>query len=210
MPEAHKAYDPTWDEKAGRWTVSFSIRGKRFRRRLREIPETDKALASRVAKSLYEEAWTEAVSPAVVEPERPTAEPFIVAASRYIDKGHEARFVKRVASAIIADAQIASDISVDEIDDAVMQRLKMVLYSKAADQTIHRQLITPVQAVINFSKAPWQQAKVKVRDVPRTRWLTPEEAEQLLVAANCEDVVGRWDPRRETLKKIVMGIWRIG
>ncbi|SEK95197.1 Integrase [Roseivivax marinus] len=203
MPEPQNAYDPTWNEEAGRWTVSFSVRGKRFRRRLREIPKTNKTLASRVAKGLYEEAWAEALTPVPAEPTTPAAEPFIVAAGRYIDKGHEARFVERIARSIVADAEIPSDISIDDIDDEVMQRLRKVLYAEAADQTVHRQLITPVKAVIKFAKTPWQETKVKVRDVPRTRWLTPEEAEQLLVAASCEEVVGRWDPRRETLKKIV-------
>lgn len=202
MPETQKAYDPTWDETSGRWTVSFSIRGRRFRRRLREIPETDKTLACRVAKRLYEDAWADAVAPKPVEPEKPAAEPFIVAASRYINKGREARFVERIAAAIIADEQIPSDISIDDIDDAVMLRLKEVMYSGAADQTIHRQLITPMRSVINFAKEKWQDSKVKTRDIPRTRWLTPEEAERLLVAANDEAVVGKWDPDRTTLKKI--------
>lgn len=203
MPKIQNPYEPIWDEKTSRWTVSFSVRGKRFRRRLREIPITNKALAVRVAKSLYEEAWAEALSQAPEEPQDAAPTTFIVAASRYIDAGHEARFIERIARTILSDDQIANDISLDDVDDAVMQRLKMLLYSNAADQTVHRQLITPVRAVINFAKAPWQQVKCNVRDVPRTRWLTPEEAECLLLAANCEEVVGRWDPQRTTLQKIV-------
>ena len=68
--------------------------------------------------------------------------------------------------------------------------------------TVHRQLHTPVLAVINKARDQWNSIRVKVKDEPAKTWLTPEKAERLLVAANSEEVVGSWDPHRRTLQKI--------
>lgn len=200
MPESKEAWEPFWNEKAERWQTEFTVEGTRIRRRLGVFQRGEIEKARKLAKRMYNDAWADAFA----RPAKPhrEVEPFIVAARRYIDAGREARFVDRIARAIVADAQIATDVTVDDVDDAMMKRLRAILYPRATEQTIHRQLITPVRAVINFAREPWQEAKVRVRDVARTRWLTPEEAELLLVAANCEDVVGRWDPSRETLRKI--------
>lgn len=150
---------------------------------------------------MYEEARLPAADE---EPKTVGPKTFIVAARDYIEAQHEDRFVCRIVQAVMDDPQIPSDVSIDDIDEVVIRRLQVTMYPNAQPQTVHRQLHTPTLAVINKARDRWQSIRVKVKDRPSERWLTPEEVERLLSAAGAEEVVGRWDPHRRTLQKIAV------
>jgi integrase len=199
MPEEKQPWNPIWDEKAQRWKVEFTIRGNRIRKRLGDVPVTARPLAKRIAKKLYEEHWQDVLT---YDPSHIEAETFLGAVKRYLEGGGERRFIERIARVIVADRSMPDNISVDDFDDSVMMHLRKTMYPDAADATVRRQLFTPVRSVIAFVSNGWQASKPRGKDVIPTRWLTPEEAEKLLVAADSEEVVGSWDPKRRTLQKI--------
>lgn len=190
-------WKPKWDEKKTRWTVEFWINDQRYRRRLRVRGKGSLKLAEIEANKLYTSLWKDTLIPQAYENPEPY---FVIAAAEYLKAGKEARFLTRIVKAIKESKTIPNDIRLDQIDSEFFTILENSLYPKAKQDTVHRQLIVPVRAVINHARREWPE--VKRENTRRARWLTPEEAERLLVAANDEEVVGSWDPQRRTLQKI--------
>lgn len=194
-------WHPKWNKEAERWTVSFTIGNQRLRRRLRVRGKSSLNLAKKEAEALYRSLWEEELKQKDAKKEEPF---FVVAAANYLDDNGEARFLKRIVAALKKNKSIPDDIRIDAIDDAVIELLKKDLYPKVKQDTVHRQLVVPVRAVINHARREW--TAVKREKSSRVRWLTPEEAECLLKAANDDNVVGGFDPKRRTLQKIAFMI----
>lgn len=194
-------WQPKWNEEAERWTVSFTIGNQRHRRRLRVCGKSCLSLAEKEAKNLYRSLWDEELT----QPDAKKAEPyFVVAAANYLKDGGEARFLSRIIAALRKNRNIPDDIRIDAIDDAFIKILTNDLYPDVKRDTVHRQLVVPVRAVINHARREW--SAVKREKTSRVRWLTPEEAERLLIAADDKEVVGGFDPKRRTLQKIAFMI----
>lgn len=182
-------WKPTWSEKTNAWIIDFWVDGKRIRRRL---PIHDKELepvAEKRAKEIYAEAWRTSGETATNQ-KIPT---FREASSLYIEAGGEARFLPRIV------AHFGKNTQCDEINEIAIARAARALYPLAKPETVRRQLRVPIKAVLNFAAGNRRQ---KLPDTRRTRWLTPEEAERLLVAAADPEVAGLRDPHCQTLRKI--------
>ena len=106
---------------------------------------------------------------------------FAEAALAYMDAGGEFRFLARILEHFGPDTLLA------EIDNAKVNEVAAALYPTAAPDTINRQLITPISAVLNMAVdeglAEPRKLKRRKGGKARTRWLTPEEAERLIRAA---------------------------
>lgn len=161
MPE----WEPRWSEEAG-WYVSFSIRGRRFRRRLGIRDKSRKALARRAAKALHEREF-EASLRGEVRPSKT----FCLAALEYVKRGGEARFLAPIMR------YLGPDTLIDDIDDDLIYEIACSLHPHCTPSTIHRQVRTPITAVLRDARG---QKRRKSVDARRTLWLTPEEAERLL------------------------------
>lgn len=184
-----KPWEPTWSEKTGAWTIDFSVDGKRIRRRL---PIHDKSLeevAQARAREIYAAAWRSTAA----QEQAPKIPTFAEAADLYIQSGGEARFLSRIVG------HFGKKIRCNEIDEIAIARAARVLYPLAKPETVRRQLRVPVKAVLNFAAG---NRREKLPDTRRTRWLTPEEAERLLVAAANPEAAGLRDPNLQTLRKI--------
>lgn len=108
---------------------------------------------------------------------------FAEAAISYIEAGGEGRFLTPILSHFGPD-KLVTDIDMEDINAAAR-----ALYEGAAPATINRQLIGPISAVVRghfkaIRKAPPIFARRPERNA-RLRWLTPEEARDLLAA--CDD-----------------------
>lgn len=182
-------WEPYWSEKSGAWVIDFRVNGHRIRRRLpiHEKGLVDVAKAS--AKNIYAEAWrSQSMEPGPKK--RPT---FAEAAGLYIDAGGEARFLQRIVN------YFGRKHLCDEIDELVIARAARTLYPNAKPETVRRQLRVPIKAVLNFAAG---NRREKLPDTRRMRWLSPEEAERLLVAAANPAAANLRDPNLETLRKI--------
>lgn len=112
---------------------------------------------------------------------RKAAAGFLEAAVGYLEGGGEARFVKKITdhfgSVLLAD-----------IDQSSIDRAARTLYPKASKSTLNRQLYAPVSAILNFaaSRGLCDARRIARPALPpsRVRWLSPEDAEQLIAACS--------------------------
>ncbi|WP_171122829.1 MULTISPECIES: hypothetical protein [unclassified Ruegeria] len=148
-----------------------------------------KDVAISLARDLHEEAWANALRVR----ERNQDVTFEVAAEKYISAGGEKRFLAKITQ------YLGPKVLVQDVDAAVMARATKDLYPSAKRDTIRRQLTVPIRAVQNFASGKRRES---VPDTRRTRWLTPEEAERLLIAAANPQTSDLRDPDRQTLRKI--------
>lgn len=106
---------------------------------------------------------------------------FAQAALNYMETGGEVRFLGRIIR------HLGPDTLLDSISNATIGEAARALYPSASPATINRQLITPISAVVNMAADENLTPRRKFRRVKgdriRTRWITPEEAERLLNAA---------------------------
>lgn len=182
-------WHPYWNKEAGTWAVDFRVDGHRIRRRLPVADRELKDVATEAARRLYKQTWQ-----AVLDTPGPaSSHTFAEAARLYIAEGGEERFLPRLI------AHFGSEVAVDQIDALAIARAAEDLYPEAKPETVRRQLRVPIRAVQNFARG---KRRERVPDTRRIRWLSPEEAERLLVAASAPEEANLRDPRRETLRKI--------
>jgi integrase len=182
-------WDPTWSTEKGDWVVEFRIERKRFRKRLGIRDRSLRSVALEKAKSFYKEAWSKALNPT----SECRAMSFKNAAELYVQQGGEERFLPRIVK------YFGPHLRVDEISQIDIARAARSIYPDAKPETVRRQLRVPIKAVQNFAAG---RRREKIPDTKRTRWLTPEEAERLLVAAANPAAIGLRDPNMQTLRKI--------
>lgn len=107
---------------------------------------------------------------------------FAEAALAYLQAGGEARFLGPIIE------HFGPDTLVEDVDNAAVNSAAAALYAEAAPATVNRQLITPISAVITMAadEGLTRHRRFKRRKVPKSscRWLTPEEAERLIDAAD--------------------------
>lgn len=107
---------------------------------------------------------------------------FAEAALTYIEAGGERRFLAPIARYFGAKTKLT------EIDNDAVNRAARRLYPNAAPATINRQLITPISAIVTMAAAdglcPPRRIRRRPGDQKRLRWLTPEEFERLIDAAD--------------------------
>jgi hypothetical protein len=162
MPK--KDWEPKWTEKG--WTVSFSIEGRRIRRRLGIRDKSLKSIAKLKAQQLYKEEWeahlTTPIDKGVM---------FWEAAKGYVNDGGEARFLPKLIS------YFGQHTTIDEIGEIEIITCAVSIYPDAAPDTHRRQVRVPINAVIRWARGERRRPRT---DNPRVRWLTPEEFERLL------------------------------
>lgn len=180
---------PTWSDRKNDWLIDFRVQGKRVRKGLGIRDRSLRAAAMKQAKHLYEDAWAEALKPRG----EPSATTFKEAAELYVQQGGEKRFLPKIVK------HFGPHIRVDEISQLDIARAARAIYPDAKPETVRRQLRVPIKAVQNFAAG---NRREKIPDTRRTRWLTPEEAERLLVAAANPEAINLRDPNLETLRKI--------
>ena len=185
---AKEDWHPFWLEDSRVWAVDFRIRGKRVRRRLAVHDRALKKLAIDLARQLYQDLWEEGLLQHKV-----SGITFSEAAELYVSQGGEARFLPKIT------AYFGQSISLDDIDDVAVARAADAIYPNAKPDTVRRQLRVPIRAVRNFAAGRRRQRST---DSVRLRWLTPEEAERLLMAASRPVEADLRDPHLETLRKI--------
>lgn len=166
MPAAAKPWDPKWNGKD--WQVDFYVKGRRVRQRLGLRDPGLKAIARREARRIFEQEW-----------ERPDAAPisgtpFYIAAEAYVRAGGEARFLPKLIM------HFGMTRTIEEIDALAIAAAAAEIYPDTTPATARRQVHVPVNAVISFAQGHRRQPST---DTPRTRWLTPEEAERLIECA---------------------------
>lgn len=164
-----KIWEPVWNSKTARWQVDFRISGERIRRRLAIRDRESKGLARREAKRLHDEAWRRHFDPA------PAGTPFWKAAEAYVEAGGEARFLPPLIR------HFGPTVMCEEIDPVMIAELARSIYPGRARATIRRQVETPIDAVLAFAAGKRRRSS---GDTARTRWLSVEEAEALLSAAD--------------------------
>ena len=182
-------WDPTWSTEKGDWVVEFRIERKRFRKRLGIRDRSLRSVALEKAKSFYKEAWSKALNPT----SECRATSFKIATELYVQQGGEERFLPRIVK------YFRPHLRVDEISQIDIARAARSISPDAKPETVRRQLRVPIKAVQNFAAG---RRREKIPDTKRTRWLTPEEAERLLVAAANPAAIGLRDPNMQTLRKI--------
>lgn len=103
------------------------------------------------------------------------------AALTYMDAGGESRFL----GAILKYA--GPETMIEEIDNSWIRKAAAAIYPDRAGNTINRQLITPISAIVSMladeGLATPRKFKRRKGENIRTRWLTPEEAEALIAHA---------------------------
>ncbi len=162
-----KPWEPKFTEKG--WTVSFSIEGRRIRRRLGIRDKSLKTLARLKAQQVYKDEWEIQLTGPVIR-----GVPFWEAAKGYVDAGGEARFLPKLI------AHFGPDATIDEIGEIEIVACAMEVYPDAAPDTQRRQVRVPINAVIRWAKGERRKPRT---DNVNTRWLEPEEFERLLDAA---------------------------
>lgn len=188
MPRKEK-WTPTWNDSIGDWAVDFRVGGRRIRRQLCIADRKMRSQAIQMARDLYRSLWAEEDAGFTTSGSITFAE----AAKLYVAAGGEGRFLSKIT------AHLGPSILVEKIDAVVMERAARAIYPDAKPETVRRQLKVPIIAVQNFACG---KRREKIPDTRRVRWLTPEEAERLLVAASEPDAANLRDPNLETLRKI--------
>jgi integrase len=106
---------------------------------------------------------------------------FLEAAVGYLESGGERRFVKKLTDHF-------GDTPLAKIDQAAIDRAARAIYPEAASGTLNRQLYAPVSAIINHAAARGlcDARRIARPALPkgRVRWITPDEAEQLIGACS--------------------------
>lgn len=103
---------------------------------------------------------------------------FAEAALAYMEDGGEARYLAPILR------WFGPMTRIDEITPQTIDEAARALYPRAAPQTRHRQVTTPIRAVLGHHARGGRRAPRP--DNARTRWLTPEDAERL-IAASADD-----------------------
>jgi integrase len=106
---------------------------------------------------------------------------FAEAALAYIESGGEARFLARIIEHFGPERALA------DIDGQAIREAERKLFAHVKPATVNRQLITPISAIYNLAAdeglAEYRRFRKRKGDQKRTRWLTPEEAEELIAQA---------------------------
>lgn len=184
-----KVWQPFWLEREGTWAVDFRVQGQRIRRRLPVSDRKLKGLARNLALQMYREAWQDALE----QNSQVENVTFREAARLYVEAGGEARFLPRIVD------HFGPNLPAGEIDAIKIAKAAEAIYSSAKPETVRRQLKVPIRAVQNFAIG---KRREKSPDTVRVRWLTPEEAEGLLLAAAAPSAADLRDPDLQTLRKI--------
>ena len=107
---------------------------------------------------------------------------FAQAAATYLAAGGEARYLEKIIRHFGPRYRLA-DVDNDAANEAAQK-----LYPDAAPATINRQVITPISAVVNLAaedgKCEHRRFRRRKEPQGRIRWLTPEEGERLILAAD--------------------------
>lgn len=106
---------------------------------------------------------------------KPARTTFAAAAVAYLNDNGEGRYLPPILKWFGPDT-LVDDVSIQDIA-AAAQALK----PDVSSQTRHRCVVTPIRAVLEHYKRGGPRQKHN--DNARTRWLTPEEAERLILAA---------------------------
>ena len=192
-------WEPRWHEAHG-WYVSFTVEGRRVRCRLRIRERGARPLARKAARKLWEDEWASALNPAPVR----TGPAFWEAAGAYMEAGGERRFLAKLLPVIGREA-MASDV-----DEAMVDDVAAALYPDASPATVQRQVRGPMFAVRRHAEG---KRRRRGADRKRLRWLTPEEAERLILTASRLTLPRHSEPELHTLRKIVAMLgtgWRTG
>jgi integrase len=106
---------------------------------------------------------------------------FAEAALTYMESGGEARYLAPILAHFGPRKRVA-DVDMDAVNACAR-----ALLPDAAPATINRQIVTPISAVVNMAAdsglCPPRRFRRRPVDNARLRWLTPEEAERLIRAA---------------------------
>lgn len=102
---------------------------------------------------------------------------FARAMSAYIDGGKDARFLDRILDHL-------GEISIADIDNAVMARAANAIYPGRSAATIRRQLYVPVNAIINFVKD--EKLRAPKGGGARTMFVMPAMADKIIHAATTQ------------------------
>lgn len=107
---------------------------------------------------------------------------FAEAALAYLKNGGDTRFLS-VLTEHFATTPMMS-IGQEQIDEAAH-----LLYPDASPATRNRQVYTPMSAIMQHAKMNIRLRRPKgAQGTEKTEWMTPEQAERLLAAAEAEDV----------------------
>lgn len=166
-----KPWTPKWDGQD--WIVDFRPNGSGHRRIRRGLKIHDPR-GGKLARDTARQIW-DAERARLEARHRIGGTPFFEAAATYVRSGGEARFLPPILRHF-GPAVLVEDIGPLEITGA-----GLALYPDATEGTRKRQVRTPIRAVINFHRGESPQRGV---DQPRTRWLTPDEAEALIAACD--------------------------
>jgi len=183
-----KQWEPIWDQKHG-WKVDFYIEGERVRRRLGLRDQGLKAIATKKAEKLYRQLWDRRLNPIAQR----QGTPFWKAASGYVDAGGEARFLPKLIR------YFGEDTMIEDIDEPQIVAAGVAIYPMRAPDTIRRQVRVPVTAVVRWAQGDRRRPST---DNKRVRWLTPEEAEELIKAASGLTLPRHSNPEPYTVAKI--------
>lgn len=148
-----------------------------------------KKQALKLAEEVYQNAWETALS----REEKKPSTTFREAAELYVSAGGESRFLPRIID------HFGPDMELNSIGAMEIAQAAAAIYPEAKKETIRRQLKVPIKAVQNFAAG---NRRERMEDTRRVRWLTPEEAERLIVSASRPETIGLRDPDLQTLRKI--------
>jgi len=106
---------------------------------------------------------------------------FAEAALSYLKSGGDGRFLKPLTEHFTTTPMMS--IGQDQIDEAAH-----LLYPDASPATRNRQVYTPMSAIMQHAKMNVRLRRPKgAQGSQKTEWMTPEQAERLLIAAETED-----------------------
>src|ERR1700681_1944981 len=107
---------------------------------------------------------------------------FLEAAVAYMESGGERRYLQRLID-YFGNQPLA------EIDQTAIERARKVLCPTVSAATANRQIFTPASAILKHAAArglcEWRQIQRPRQPKARVRWITPAEADRLIVA--CSD-----------------------
>lgn len=111
---------------------------------------------------------------------------FVDATISYIENGEHSRSTLKNVERI--SQYLGKDLITGKIDQNVVDRAARALCPGSSPATVHRQIITPVKAILNHAaRRGWCDPPRFERVKPagkRTDWLTPAEGEALIAAAS--------------------------
>lgn len=107
---------------------------------------------------------------------------FAEAAATYLESGGEGRYLGPILKHFGPRYRLA------DVDNDAANEVTRKLYPDAAPATINRQVITPISAVVQMAaedrKCPPIRFRRRKEPQGRIGWITPEEAERLIAAAD--------------------------